>query len=84
MLAEPVLPVTVFIIEVAEQEQRRLMPLFPADEYHVVTLSSAHLDNVLPNEVPDVLGVQQEQRGHPPMIGGGQAGHDGPACHRAV
>ena len=61
MLAEPVLPVTVFIIEVAEQEQRRLMPLFPVDECHVVTLSAAHLDDALPTDVPDVLVVNAER-----------------------
>ena len=61
MLAEPVLPVTVFIIGVAEQEQRRLMPLFQVDECHVVTLSPAHLDDVSPTEVPDVLVVNAER-----------------------
>ncbi|MEO5818023.1 MAG: response regulator transcription factor [Gemmatimonadaceae bacterium] len=61
MLAEPVLPVTVFIIEVAESEQRRLMPLFPADESHVIALSASGLDDVLPTEVPDVLIVNADQ-----------------------
>jgi len=61
MLAEAVLPVTVFIIEVAEHEQQRLMPLFPVDECHVVTLSSANLDDVMPTEVPDVLLINAER-----------------------
>lgn len=60
MLAETVLPVTVFIIEVTEPEQRRLMPLFPPDESHVVALSASRLDDVLPTEVPDVLIVNAE------------------------
>jgi two-component system response regulator MprA len=61
MLAEPVLPVTVFIIGVTEPEQRRLMPLFPPDEYHVVALSASRLDEVLPTDVPDVLIVNAER-----------------------
>jgi two-component system response regulator MprA len=61
MLAEPVLPVTVFIIEVAESEQRRLMPLFPPDESQVIALSASRLDDVLPTEVPDVLIVNAAQ-----------------------
>lgn len=61
MLAEPVLPVTVFVIEVTESEQRRLKPLFPPDESHVVALSASRLDEVLPTEVPDVLIVNAEQ-----------------------
>jgi len=61
MLAEPVLPVTVFIIEVTEQEQRRLTPLFPSDDCHVVALSAAQLDEVLPTDVPDVLIINAER-----------------------
>ncbi|MEO8337139.1 MAG: response regulator transcription factor [bacterium] len=60
MLAEPVLPVTVFVIEVAESDQRRLLPLFPPDESHVVALSASRLDDVLPTDVPDVLIVNAE------------------------
>ena len=55
MVAEPILPVTVFLIGVAESEQRRFMPLFPSDESHVVALPASRLDDVLPTEIPDVL-----------------------------
>ncbi len=67
MLAEPVLPVTVFIIEVTEQERHRLTPLFPAEECHVVALSANGLDDVLPTDVPDVLIVNAE-RGAPAVV----------------
>ncbi len=63
MVAEPVLPVTVFTIEVTESEQRRLMPQFPLDENHVVALTSSRLDDVLPTDVPDVLIVNATEGG---------------------
>jgi two-component system response regulator MprA len=61
MLAEPVLPVTVFIIEVTEPERRRLMPLFPPDECHVVDVPASRLDDVLPTDIPDVLIINAER-----------------------
>jgi two-component system response regulator MprA len=60
MLAEQVLPVTVFIIDVTEPERQLMTPLFPPDECHVVAVAASRLDDVLPTDVPDVLIVNAE------------------------
>ena len=55
MQAEPNLPVTVFLIEMAAQEQQRLGPLFPPGESRVIAMSANGLDAMPATEVPDVF-----------------------------
>jgi two-component system response regulator MprA len=55
MQAEPTLPVTVFIIAVAANEQEQLMPLFPPDESRVVAIPASAVDAISAAEVPDVF-----------------------------
>jgi two-component system response regulator MprA len=61
MLAEPTLPVTVFVIAVAEQERDRLMPLFRPDESRVIAIPAAAVDAISSAEVPDVFLVNAMQ-----------------------
>jgi hypothetical protein len=50
---------------------------FPALSSRSATSSASEQRREI-DQVPDVFGVEEEQRRHPPMIGGRRAGHDGP------
>ena len=55
MQTDPSLPVTVFVVGVAELERERLMPLFASGESQVVVVPSVDAELAAPAEIPDLL-----------------------------